>query len=306
MAFLGRVFGKGTSDSAVQSEIAAKGFEVSLCSHECDDCQGKFPKNMKLDEDSALWNSTSPYAMHAVVATGKTDWPHDATGVSGTFAHAVASWGKKSAYPQLGETTTIKVTVGLLSLAALESNDEYINEKRGDVLLLPFFVWVKNLSNDNVQPVMDALVPSLILYRDSGASEFPVTKLDEFPEVVVEVDPHQAYVFLCSHRTRDKRCGITAPIMKKEMDLHLRELGLYRDFGDARPNGVNVSYINHIGGHKYAANMIIYLRRSGKTIWLARCTPQNVKPIVDECIVGGGKIWPEMTRIIQKHNPIEW
>jgi hypothetical protein len=37
--------------------------------------------------------------------------------------------------------------------------------------------------------------------------------------------------------------------------------GLYRDLHDERPGGVAVYFISHVGGHKYAANVLIYRRR---------------------------------------------
>ena len=90
------------------------------------------------------------------------------------------------------------------------------------------------------------------------------------------------------------------------MEMYLRELDLYRDMCDTSPGGVNVGFINHIGGHKYAANVIIYLKLSGRNIWLALCKPNNVRPIIDECILHGGKVWPDKVRLVQKFNPIEW
>jgi hypothetical protein len=42
----------------------------------------------------------------------------------------------------------------------------------------------------------------------------------------------------------------------------LRPLGLLRDLHDERPGGVGIYFINHVGGHKFAANVIIY-RRAG-------------------------------------------
>lgn len=262
---------------------------------------------MKFDEDFPLWNSTKPFGLHLVVATGKTDWPHDATGNSGTLSHAVSKWADEAKLPELSEESSlIKVTVGSLSSNELMSNQQYADEVAGDVLILPFFVWVKNVNVKQVLHVFNTVIPELIELRKQNATELPKKTYAEFPDVRVEPDPNQAYVFLCSHRTRDLRCGITAPIIKKEMDIYLRDLGLYRDHGDDRPGGVNVSFISHIGGHKYAANVIIYLRKSGKNIWLARCKPNNCRPIIDECILSDGKVWPDKVRIIQKFHPIDW
>lgn len=42
----------------------------------------------------------------------------------------------------------------------------------------------------------------------------------------------------------------------------MRPLGLYRDLYDLRPGGVGIYFISHVGGHKFAANVMVY-RRGG-------------------------------------------
>lgn len=288
-------------------ELQELGFEVSSCSQECESCTSKFPASAaKGDEDTPLWGSTKPYGLHIVVPTNKSDWPHNALDIPGSLQKEVDLWASSANFPGLGETNKIKVTVSSLCSPGLENNEQYMDFEVGDLLLLPFFVWVKNVKVNEASSVLDRLLPDLIIFRDAQKDSFDITSYPEFPGVTFEVDPQNAYIFMCSHKTRDKRCGITAPIMKKEMELHLRELGLYRDSSDDRKGGVKVAFVNHIGGHKFAANVIIYLRRSGKNIWLARCKPNNVIPIIDECVVGDGKVWPDKVRQVQKFKPIEW
>lgn len=303
MGLFNRVF--GSSEESKSREIQAKGFEISSCSDQCDDCIGKFPKSIKVEEEANLWNSTNPYGLHIVVATGKTDWPHDATGVSKTLAHSVAKYASKyeTTFNFGVDSSKIKVNVGSVSSKQFESNEDYINGTVGDVLLLPFFIWIKNLNMNDVEQVLNSVIANLIDARAQSIK--PILNYQEFPNIKIEIDENDSHIFLCSHKTRDKRCGLTAPIMKKEMDIYLRDLGKYRDFDDVRPGGVSVSFINHIGGHKYAANVLIYLK-NGKNIWLANCKPNNVKPIIDECILNGGKVWPDKIRIIQKFNSISW
>lgn len=72
--------------------------------------------------------------------------------------------------------------------------------------------------------------------------------------------PHQVLVLLCSQKTRDARCGQSAPLIRKELERHLRPLGLYRDLDDERPGGVGIYFISHVGGHKYSANVMVYRR----------------------------------------------
>ncbi|KAK6201154.1 Sucrase/ferredoxin-like-domain-containing protein [Scheffersomyces amazonensis] len=305
MGLLGKFFHHSSGNH--EEEIKSKGFEISECSFECDSCTSKFPASLKFDEEAELWDSTKPFGLHLLVSTGKSDWPHDATGESNTLSNAVAKWGSDHSqkYSQIGN---IKVSTSSLSSDEFLTDDDYIKEQKGDILILPFFVWVKGVTIKETSSVLSSLIPDLIKFRNEKVTDLqiPTTYSTSFPSVRFEIDTSKSYVFLCSHRTRDKRCGVTAPIMKKEMDLHLRDLGLYRDVGDNTPNGVRVAFINHIGGHKYAANVIIYLRSSGKIIWLARCKPNNVVPIIDECIVNDGKVWPNNIRLLQKLDPIDW
>lgn len=75
--------------------------------------------------------------------------------------------------------------------------------------------------------------------------------------------PHSYLILMCSHKTRDARCGQSAPLLRKEFERILRPMGLYRDLHDDRPGGVGIYFINHVGGHKYSANVMIY-RRQGR------------------------------------------
>lgn len=299
-----------SKDAKIEAELLAQGFEKSECDFDCGTCSTKFPNSVKIQDDSegSLWETSKPYGLQVIIPTGKTDWPHDAYLEEGKLPNIVSNWAEKSAekFPGLGSATNIKVSVSSLCTPELNSgNEEHANQTRGDLLLLPFFVWVRNVTVEDVAQVLDEVIPILLDLRDKK-SDTIIEKIDNFPEVTFEISKFQSYIFLCSHRTRDKLCGITAPIMKKEMEIHLRDLDLHRDEGDDREGGVQVSYVNHIGGHKYGANVIIYLRKSGKNIWLGRCRPNNVQPIIDECILGDGKVWPEKLRLTQRHNPIEW
>ena len=107
--------------------------------------------------------------------------------------------------------------------------------------------------------------------------------------------PHDYLILLCSHKRRDARCGQSAPLLQRELARHLRPLGLYRDRDDERPGGVGIYFINHVGGHKYSANMIIYRKKAGQGIWLARIKPQDIEGIVKWTLLEG-KVKPELIR----------
>lgn len=133
------------------------------------------------------------------------------------------------------------------------------------ILLLPAFTIVEN--------VTPPAVPSLVAKYISRAptTSDPLSPGLPLPTVIpssrsavgdmrARACPHRAVVLLCSHRTRDARCGQSAPLVKKELERHLRALGLDRDLDDERPGGVGIYFVNHVGGHKYSANMMVYRR----------------------------------------------
>jgi (2Fe-2S) ferredoxin len=108
--------------------------------------------------------------------------------------------------------------------------------------------------------------------------------------------PHSHLILICSHRRRDARCGISAPILLKEFEKHLRPLGLWRDLTDNREGGAKVVFINHVGGHKFSANVIIYRKEDGQGIWLARVAPKHVEGIVKYTVLRGKIVHDDMIR----------
>ncbi|KAJ9653987.1 hypothetical protein H2198_006906 [Neophaeococcomyces mojaviensis] len=127
-------------------------------------------------------------------------------------------------------------------------------------------------------------------------------------DVTIKPCQHRAIILMCSHGTRDWRCGKSAPILRREFERHLRPLGLYRDFSDDRPGGVGIYFINHVGGHKYSANVMIYRREGQKKedakeetlrdeavqgIWLARVRPEDCENIVKYTVLQGKLVKPQ-------------
>jgi len=123
--------------------------------------------------------------------------------------------------------------------------------------------------------------------------------------------PHLAVILLCSQKTRDARCGQSAPLLRREFERHLRHLGLYRDLHDERPGGVGIYFISHVGGHKFAANVMVYRRQAIKRngddaddkvgvsaeasqgIWLARVRPEDCEGIVKFTVLKGKVVKPD-------------
>ena len=108
-------------------------------------------------------------------------------------------------------------------------------------------------------------------------------------------------VLFCSHNSRDSRCGIMGPLLQREFEHVVTELkGDAGETGSWRQMALSslTACISHIGGHKFAGNMIIYFPRQleavapdhpliGKGIWYGRVEPKHIEGIMRATIMEG-------------------
>lgn len=191
-------------------------------------------------------------------------------------------------------------------------------------LLLPAFIEIRNLAPSAVPHLVSDIINQAPT-NSSPLQPFSLSDAAVSGGLSTSACPHSAVILMCSHRTRDARCGQSAPLLKKELERHLRPLGLYRDLHDERPGGVGIYFINHVGGHKYSANVMIYRRPNafgqddeepalaedengnaeektndgGKDvgasqgIWLARVRPEDCENLVRYTVLKGKVVKPE-------------
>lgn len=139
-------------------------------------------------------------------------------------------------------------------------------------------------------------------------------------------DVKDVLVLVCGHGGRDARCGIMGPLLRGEFEDKLAAVGGFNvqhgpvdvgassDMGNARIEAseevreggnktvARVGLISHIGGHKFAGNVIVYIPPGysvdGKTehplaghgIWYGRVEPKHVEGIVTETILKGNVV----------------
>ncbi|KAI9810364.1 MAG: hypothetical protein M1826_003640 [Phylliscum demangeonii] len=161
------------------------------------------------------------------------------------------------------------------------------------VLLLPAFILV-----DDVRPSdVDTLVRDYIERGPTSTTPLAAGGAEPGPlpsSLHARASPHDYLILLCSHKTRDARCGLSAPLLRREFERQLRMRGLLRDSAhDDRPGGAAVYFISHVGGHKYSANVMIYRRREGQGIWLARVRPEDCAAIVSCTVLRGQVVQPQ-------------
>jgi len=129
-------------------------------------------------------------------------------------------------------------------------------------------------------------------------------------------DVKDVLVLICGHGGRDMRCGILGPLLRDEFEQQLANARIQvmkgpLDVGDGQTRqlessttaetstSARVGLISHIGGHKFAGNVILYIPPGSKTadgknnplagcgIWYGRVEPKHIEGIVKETILGG-------------------
>ncbi|KAF1965843.1 hypothetical protein BU23DRAFT_545272 [Bimuria novae-zelandiae CBS 107.79] len=251
------------------------------CSPATCTCAGT-PPDLDIDRKTSLLHTTAPYAEQVLICTGKDDWTsriEDEDSPSGDFVR-----GLKGEIGRGGEgfDPFNNVLTTLSSFPASPTPNTTI------ALLFPSFKRIEGIPNTKdayaafataylkartLHPAHMGLTPEqkAALTRDEAlAARIPA------PEPITKPT-----VLICGHGGRDQRCGVLGPMLQSR----------FRDAFKQKEVDVDVGLISHIGGHKYAGNVIIYLppgeekALAGWGIWYGRVGPANVEEIVQNTVV---------------------
>ncbi|ROV91899.1 hypothetical protein VPNG_09765 [Cytospora leucostoma] len=259
--------GQGGAPATVLFPKVDPAVDGEECLRDCDSCPTHYPRNFKIEETDDLYGQVKGWSTHVLVATGKADWVRDVADEKGSVMQAIDRAAEK---PSNG-----KLMLSASNIPTPHHTSDY--SEPTTVLLLPALTIIENVTPANVPDLITQYInksPTNVDPINTTANTTipeslpppPPPPADQ-PEPAAKLaalasrhSPHSALILLCSQGTRDARCGQSAPLLRKELERHLRPLGLYRDLDDERPGGVGIYFISHVGGHKYSANVMIYRR----------------------------------------------
>ncbi|WVF70276.1 hypothetical protein IAT40_005065 [Kwoniella sp. CBS 6097] len=319
---------------------------------------GELPKGFDTDWETDLYDSSKGgKGRIVVISTGKSDWERDHVDEKDSLAHHLdrvissaptpkstsdktqtqssLSYIAPSAFPAPSQpfTSPIPIQPSLYSSSLISQSDDPSDQT---VLVFPDWKVTHEIENtkQGAQGLYDAQLDGKL-----GRAGKKLADLDS-QEVESGLDrrrswvlPYRAIVLLCSHKKRDKRCHIAAPLLRSALhtvlaqhDITIDEDGSSLaylsdqgspleelqgdDFEREKEVGkrieeiegvhggdggqVGIFNINHLGGHRYAGVMIV-LFPSGAYISYGRVTPQEIPRVVEDTILGG-KIVPGLLR----------
>ncbi|GJN72070.1 hypothetical protein PLICBS_006141 [Purpureocillium lilacinum] len=264
-SLMSSVLGRGSSGSGAGAtpgvtELFAKtdpARDGDECLHDCDSCTVRYPRGFKIDEEDLLYGHVKGWSTHVLVGTGKADWVRDVADEKGSVMEAI---------DRADAPTNGRLMLSASNMPTPHDTSDY--SEPTTVLLLPAFTLVQNVHPRNVPTLLSQIVsnaptntsPLRLESHPPLPRSIPSPDPSSVPDLLTRPCPHSAVILMCSQKTRDARCGQSAPLLRKELERHLRPLGLYRDLHDERPGGVGIYFISHVGGHKYSANVMIYRR----------------------------------------------
>ncbi|KAK4936337.1 hypothetical protein LTR10_022765 [Elasticomyces elasticus] len=297
------------------------------------------PEGLDIDRKNVLNGTISPHAQHLVVSSGRSDWTSKIedekdTAPWGRFTAEVKGLlGRGGDFhdPYHNDVMVSTSSFTPLELADQESSVNTTSlssapeQKTVDAVLFPAFRQFRGLTLDSKADTARKFVKSWFLpeegklnpvYKDLSESERRAKTRDPAPATSLESRPVEApTILICSHGQRDSRCGILGPLLHAEFTSYINErkpvdkgmqleakLGAFLTGSSSASDktiDVNIGMISHIGGHKWAGNVIMYIpptfqlpsRRphplAGLGIWYGRVEPRHVGGIVEQTLFQG-------------------
>ncbi|PGG99352.1 hypothetical protein AJ79_08546 [Helicocarpus griseus UAMH5409] len=292
----------------------------------------KMPEGLEIDYARDLNGTMAPYAQQLLISTGQGDWRSrieedgvdSGWGMLGRGVKGLVGRGGRFADPY----NNIMITNSSFSPS------EPDNTQTASALLFPSFHYLPTIPLDpaSLETFVHAFLLPAALHPAHSA--LPASQQSTMTRDTTLQSPasfpgltriqHSPTILICGHGHRDQRCGIMGPVLRDEFRRVLGMKGLGVGGDDGNGAGVidavgkaNVGLISHIGGHKYAGNVIIYLppktqedegkgsgekkdeggqmSLAGKGIWYGRVEPRHVEGIVEETVLGG-KVVSELFR----------
>ncbi|KAI0413462.1 Sucraseferredoxin-like protein [Xylaria grammica] len=302
----------------------------------CADTPG-MPEGLPLDYNGKLNGLISNYAEQVLVCTGQNDWSsriEEENSGDNLAADLKELIGRGGIYSDPFHN------ISVLNSSFPSSISRRPEVQSTSVYLLPSFKYVPFLprvSFDAVQALVKGyLLPEKLHPMNDGLSQIHKDRLlrkEAYKHLLSGVrDVDDVLVLICGHGGRDMRCGIMGPALLAEFETQLPQAGLevlhgplinesvsappLAGTGGEKPSAARVGLISHIGGHKFAGNIIIYLPPTlkneagnphplaGHGIWYGRIEPKHVEGVIQETIVQGNVVADHFRGAIKQNGDI--
>ncbi|KAH7392963.1 Sucrase/ferredoxin-like-domain-containing protein [Pyrenochaeta sp. MPI-SDFR-AT-0127] len=243
------------------------------------------PPDLDIDRKAPLLNTMAAYSEQVIFCTGKEDWASNIEQEEGETGDFVKGLKGVVGRGGVGFDPFNNVLITASSLPRSETRNTTT------ALLFPQFKRISSIphTSEGFSDFATAYLKARRLHAmHDGLSSEPKANLLRDESKAANLAPAEPItkptILICGHGGRDLRCGILGPLLQSSFRHELQRRGIDADVG----------VISHVGGHKYAGNVIIYVPPSmegnalrGSGIWYGRVGPENIEGLVEETIVQG-------------------
>jgi (2Fe-2S) ferredoxin len=226
----------------------------------------------QLDLKKPLANSINRYTRHFSVSTGQYNWP-------ATPREDVHYGPDKSGSREGGAFELSQFVVNWAK--ALKPNKNILYTKSSHASQLPCV----HVYPDNVKITFKSEIPSFEQVQEFQSQWMLSSEPRSLDFITIEKLPEDTiHIYICCHAARDQRCGVIGPMLLSDIRKYI--ISNPRDVGNLGPRDVQVFGCSHVGGHKFAGNMVIYRSGWRYGVWYGRVSPQDVPEIMQETVIG--------------------
>ena len=288
------------------------------------------PAGLDIDHKTPIANNVAAYSSHLVVSTGQADWP---SRIEDSAASSELPWAKltsdlKSAFGRHGRyhSATENTLITASSFRPLGGDAE----SGRTILHFPSFQQYSMTTTDSTlslrdskggggKPKADSVDEDLeLLLRHLTAG---TNSVEPLPSSITVAKISSPTILICTHNSRDTRCGILGPLLQAEFEAQISQHSSPVSISPTATDPLvtpkiqqpTVAGVSHVGGHKWAGNVIVYIppdwtsnsgdsttaastdkqnlsSLAGHAIWYGRVTPSHVEGILNSTLYGGSII----------------
>lgn len=256
----------------------------------------QYPPNFdtKIERGEPLFGTSKAHRWHVIMCLGVSAarWPAHLDENSDSYAaKATVALDKV-----LTKTGNDKAFLHAITRASENGVDPEIE---CDIIIFPEAVIYHAVPRDDIEALLTQHMVTNNADPAAAAAAAP-----SFP-APVPLPRGTSWVFICGHKLRDNRCWVAAQVLSKQFAMVREALGL--------DESIEIDLISHVGGHKYAGNVVIHrptdaatlvaaaddaaaakgaLPEVTSTIWYGRVGPEHVRAIVEKTLLKGEVLLP--------------
>lgn len=266
------------------------------CENPCSKHAACPPEILKEIDQGNMIGSVDKHRRHLCIGQSvpPSQWPKDVKDLQGDYIAELTRALK-------AKKESIGYAVKLTSASVVTTTTDDPSHS-ADWYLFPDQIKISNVNIEQIEQVIQTIFvddQSIIKIKDKTKPIDEQLKqqdvnLPSFDENIKCERLNGLWLLVCCHYQRDQRCGVIGPMLIDEIEKYVRETN--------RSDDVHTLKISHIGGHKFAGNVIVY--PSGT--WYGRVLTCHIPLLIDAYTSSSDDLKEKLKPLYRGHLDTAW